>query len=101
MNPIEASTRHREMAHEYAAGDTMDVIAFRHGVSKSTVRYAINTHGVKMRPSGRSKKENPLKPSPRSEHRPVCCGIPTVPIEHPVSGLVLRHLCFKCWRSYE
>lgn len=93
-----ANQRNRQLAAEYAAGETMDVIAHRHGVSKSTVRYAVNTYGVKMRSSGR--KPNPLKPAPKKIHVTECCGRRTIPIEHHATGEIVRFTCRFCWKDY-
>ena len=100
MTLEESAIRHRAMAREYAAGDSMDVIAARHKCSKSTVRYAINTYGVKMRPSGKPRKAYPLKPAAPRVH-PDCCGRKAIEIVDWKTGNVLSYLCWRCWRGYE
>ena len=99
MTP-DTAARHREMARAYAAGESVDVIAHRYDCSKSTVRYAVNTHGVPVRPSGRPRKENPLKPAAPAMVRPKCCNRWAVPIEDAVTGEVRSYTCIKCWKGF-
>ena len=100
MTPAESAARHRKIAADYAAGQSSASIAAKYGCSRSTVNYAVKMYGH-IRSSGKPRKPVEPKEKATPAERPVCCGRRAIPIEHPTSGVVLRHTCIRCWRTQE